>query len=224
MKHNEWVSALADGESEQLERDIDRLLDSESAQAVWADIHQLRDQCDPKIQRKASPDFAGRVMSALESEPTILAPTGVSNRPSAKESAAVVALPQWMRPVAGLAVAASVAAVTVIGFDNWSASPATLDAGPTTPSLLNGVAVAPAANRAVRPAAYGSLAQISPVQLTGTYQPSLMQWQGERAARVESLNQAQLNQYLANHSEYSDTSNYQGILPYTRLVGYDSTQ
>lgn len=104
-ENREQLSALMDGELDgargrQL---IDRLLAEPELRALWARYHLLggaleRSRCQVDVEA-----LPGRVRRALAAEP---APPEVRR----------LALPRaWLRPAAGLALAASVAAVAVIG-------------------------------------------------------------------------------------------------------------
>ena len=50
-------------------------------------------------------------------------------------------------------------------------------------------------------------------------------WEVQRVeqARDPEL-EARLNMYLADHMEYASSSKVHGVLPYSRLVGYDTTE
>lgn len=215
--HNEWVSALADGESTDVEGEVTRLLASESARQTWSSVHIVRDACDQRLARRAPEGFADAVMARLEEEPVVLAPTATRQKRANHQRPTRVA--HWWRPAIGFAVAASVAAVTVVGYDSLGGRPA----GDTGTPMLDRVATSGGSSGSIAPvrrAAFSSTPAAG--GYNEAYRPSATQWSGPLQPMQQEQNQ--LNRYLANHSEYSDTSNYQGILPYTRFVGYDSTQ
>lgn len=58
----------------------------------------------------------------------------------------------------------------------------------------------------------------------GDEQSRLAATVGEGAPDVESSQTARLNTYLVNHNEYASRNTVQGVLPYVRIVGYDSTR
>jgi sigma-E factor negative regulatory protein RseA len=98
----ESVSALLDGEAGELE--LRRLLGGESAATVrtaWRDYHLQRDALQGVDMRFAGFDISARVQAAI----------------AAQEEAPAVAAAgsRWWRPLASMAVAASVATVVVIG-------------------------------------------------------------------------------------------------------------
>ena len=99
----ESVSALFDGEADELE--LRRLLANEPSELVhgaWRDYQLQRDALQGLDMRFANFDISARVQSALAAE---VAPV----------AATVANTPRWWRPLASMAVAASVATVVVIG-------------------------------------------------------------------------------------------------------------
>lgn len=196
----EQLSALMDGEADNMDRAIDQLLSDPTQRAEWENLHFNRDVAGGHIDIKASAGFADAVMAALDDEPTVLAPKSVRKSVDSNTNATV----SWLRPAAGLAIAATVAAVTVLSFDS-------LVGEPSAPAQVQQLA----AQQSAAPQA----ATITPVQFTGAHVVNRTYWQGS-----DENMQDELNQYLANHTEYSDVSNFQGMLPYVRLAGYDSEE
>ena len=101
--NREWLSAMADGElqGDELQRGLDALRKDPELQASWGAYHVIRDSVSSNLNDEVAPQLHQRISAALEDEPTILAPQ-VRRRP-------------WVRHAAGLAMAASVAGVAVIG-------------------------------------------------------------------------------------------------------------
>ncbi|MCW8919329.1 MAG: RseA family anti-sigma factor [Gammaproteobacteria bacterium] len=107
-----WLSALADGElhGAELERQLGLLRDDPRLLASWQAYHLIRDTVSSNLNHAVAPQLHLRVAAALESEPTILAPR--QRRP-------------WLKQVAGLAIAASVTGVAIIGLQNMNGIDAT---------------------------------------------------------------------------------------------------
>lgn len=106
----EWISALADGElaGAEMSRALDALRNDQSLQSSWSRYHLISDALHGNLESRVDLDLHSRISKALESEPTILAPQSPrKQRP-------------WLRHVAGLAVAASVSGVAVIGFQQMN--------------------------------------------------------------------------------------------------------
>lgn len=181
-KIGEKISALVDGELDDLDRIS--LIESLERDPVllnrWERYHLIGDVIRNKRPPALDGSLADRVSRALEAEPVLLV------RPAARP------LPINRRQVAGWAIAASIAAVTVIGVRSMVQED---DAAP-------GEYVAAGSMDA---------AYLSYVQSPG------MRWDSARP-EVES----RLNHYLANHSEYASTPGMHGRLPYMRMAGYES--
>ena len=112
--NREWLSALADGElhGEELEQALDALRKDPELQASWQSYHLLRDTVSSNLNQQVEPQLHLRVSAALEAEPTILAP---QRRPRT-----------WLKQVAGVAIAASVTGIAIIGIQSMNG----VDAGP----------------------------------------------------------------------------------------------
>jgi sigma-E factor negative regulatory protein RseA len=203
----ESVSALMDGEADELE--LRRLLSSESfpiARETWVDLQRVRGGFNGIESALAGLDISARVQSALSDQ-------GAGTQLPA--SSVQMGSWRWWKPVASVAVAASMAAVVVVGMRGFSATTAPLgapalvgvaaiSANPSvaTPSLANvDAAVSPNAGRVFSPtplplrgsstvsATYGDMPGniVVPVQVYGTAQSR---------ADAEALARKRLQQYL----------------------------
>ncbi len=126
-ERKEWISALADGElaENELAKALDALRDDHTLQTSWSHYHLISDALHGNLESRVAVDLHTRVSRALEHEPTVLAPQR-KQRP-------------WLRHVAGLAVAASVSGVAVIGFQQMNVA----DSGTATATMAE---VAPPQN------------------------------------------------------------------------------
>jgi sigma-E factor negative regulatory protein RseA len=181
-KLNEQLSALVDdeltgSERELLIRQIGR--DPDLRQRL-SRYQLISDAMQNHLPQRVDPAFSRRVHAALRQEP---AGHGKG------QTAGITA--RWLRPVAGAAVAASVAVVAVTalqtGRDETVLRPAA-------------VATAPAERGYIR-AQDGALAA-APVSGSG-------------------IDSSQLDVYLVNHNEYAASRGMRGMLPYVRIVGHD---
>ncbi len=123
-KLREQISALADDELPEAERDLllRRLSADPALRSEWGRLHLIRDALHNELPAGAGDALSYRVMTALENDP----------QPVLRHTPA--GLPrQFAKPLAGLAVAASVAAMAVIGLQHLAGH----DAGPVaaTPRL-----------------------------------------------------------------------------------------
>lgn len=206
---NEKLSGLMD---EYRDTDQDQLVLNELQRDVNQQNSLRRYQLMGDVMRHELPekiqlDFVAQLSAQIELEPALNVQTRqVKNQ--------VESQPSWFRsmlfkPLAGLAVAATVAVVTVLS----------LQLGPTDDSRSESVAAVDTSSARVE-----QLAQIpvisNAVRVSGNAQSSAtsggMNW---NIKRNEPDIQVKLNTYLINHNEYSNSMN--GIIPQVRVVGFD---
>ncbi len=221
----EQISALLDGELPQHEmsQTVERLSEQKQLRDTWDRYHLMSDLIRGDAGERASPSLADRVRAQLEAEPAILAaPKPVNTTPA------------WVRPLAGSALAASVAILAVI------AAPQLLnpEANKGTPQVAtakvapqpNYVQLAPApvaqnyqlvsgtpyssAQYRVRPVVVAQPATSWSTQYPG------MRWKNLAKPATES----KLNKYLVDHSQYATRGPVRGVVPYATFVGYDARQ
>jgi len=107
-KYKEHLSHLMDGDISEHDKLIDKLLEDKSLSDTWSRFHLIRDVMTNHFVNSGHPDVADRVQRALQDEPTVLAPR------------------RWREPIqaffkqsAGFAIAASVAAVSVLAIQQY---------------------------------------------------------------------------------------------------------
>jgi len=102
---NEKLSALLDGEldSSEIEKTVKQTATGPQERGAWGRYHLIRDVMRRQLDSLASPGLVEAVSSRLESEPSILVPRRRLPIPV-----------KLTRLVAGMAVAASVAAVAIV--------------------------------------------------------------------------------------------------------------
>jgi sigma-E factor negative regulatory protein RseA len=180
----EQISALVDGELPAAEQRLllERLARDPALRARWANYHLISDSLRQGLAPLTDPGLAERVTAAVEAEPA---------RPSARPS-------RWqnaVKPVAGLAVAASVAVVAVLALQQPGGGPqpgaAGVQVAATPPATADYARLAPVASDVLP-------AQVQTVQQSG-----------------------RLSEYLVNHSEYAASGGMPGMLPHVRIVGYE---
>ena len=194
----ESVSALVDGEADELE--LRRLLasDDEVVRTAWRDFHVVRDSISGVDMRFAQFDISQRVQAALADE-IISAPSLTA---------------RWWRPVASFAVAASVATVVAVGARHFN-SDIDGEAIAQTPTVSPVVASSTAAGR-VYPAPMQPVVGNVPVSATMTspLQPVSLD--------PDQLAQQRLQQYLLRHSERAALNNGQGVITFARVPQLDA--
>ena len=188
----EQISAFLDGEFRESKPDrvVDALYGNPELRRAWTRFHLIGD-----VMRGVGPvpgagSIAGEVDATLSGEKIVpLKPR--LRRPG-------------FGPLAGLALAASVSAVAILGIHS-------LDDGRDTPSPAVAVASRPEA------AAVGSAGNVPGEETRRSgYEPARLQW-----SDVAPDTEARLNAYLVNHNEFAGNG-VRGVMPYVRLVGYQS--
>jgi len=200
---SEELSALVDGELASAPSRLlfDRLRSDEALRARWARYHEIGDLIRNEAPELPLLGLAERVRERLQDEPAILSP----QRPAA-------GLPhrlRWGQVAAGLALAASVAGVSVYLTDlqpstTQADSPRMAQTPTTIPTPTQNIApLMPVAQTAINPEPTPSLGN---------------RWKRISQPRMES----KLNRYLADHSEYATPGGMVGLIPYATLVSYDA--
>lgn len=215
----ELLSALLDGECTpgEVKRLLDQLEDVPALQQRWTRMCLVREAAENTRVRKPSTDFCAGVMAAIAQEQAAAAPLRTSNVVSLPPRRAAVAAPRaavvprsrW-QPLAGLAAAASIAAVASIGGYRWMnqpvGGPATLAAAGTVPSA--------SLVASVQPAAYSAGAQQAKlVQVSNTEEPVETRW-----SQLDADTARQLNEYMMEHSNMRAEQGVGGALSYPRMM------
>lgn len=200
-EQEERVSALADGELEphQLDGLLARMREDNALRERWARYHLISDALHNNLTRGTQIDISQRISAALEQEPVIFAPLWQRAFPSRR----------MVKQAAGVAMAASVTAVAILGAQ-WANQD--MPSAVTVPTVAS--VAAPAAPNSIELVALDASAQgqSAPSQLAQGQQPADQVW-------IRSL-----DSYMVNHNEYSGTSSMHGVLPYARLVSYGSQE
>jgi sigma-E factor negative regulatory protein RseA len=183
------ISSLVDGEvdAKECRRISEMLCREQQHRKRWERYHLISDALRSSLPAVMDRELADRIRQAVDREPAILAP---------KRRVEMNPATRW---AAGMAVAASVAAVAVFGvrFSNEDAALGTAQ-----------VAQMPASSEFVRLAETPApVAGVSTVKATG-----------------ETTLQPQLDQYLFNHHQQAFGSGIQGAMPYARIVTYPTTE
>jgi sigma-E factor negative regulatory protein RseA len=167
---NEQLSALMDGElsAEEIDAVLQAIKAEGQARSQWASYHLIRDSLQGHLPEIALRDIAREISQALEQEPTLLVAA------PAETEEVVQRPPQQWRYATGLALAASLSAVTVLGVQALTGRVITSD-----------------------PAVAIVKSPTSP----GTETPVL---DSQHWAVLEPEVKERLNIYLVNHTEYVD--------------------
>ena len=198
----EQISALMDDEltPEQTRQLLASMKKDAQLRQFWQSSQLISAAVRGESVAKGAPELADRVRDALANEPTLLAPSRPTKRPS-------------LGPLGGLAIAASVAMIAIIATQQ-----AFVDRQELSPQAI--AKISPAPENSTQLASSNVIAAKNQSQLDEDQDVALtrMTW-NEAGPAVE----ARLNAYLLNHNEYM-VGGLHGMLPYARVVGYDQTK
>lgn len=193
----ESVSALVDGEADELElRRVLASADALDVRDVWRDYHLQRDMLAGVDMQFARIDISQRVQAALIGE----------------DVPSIAAGGRWWRPLASVAVAASVATVVVMGARSWNSADNDSALAQTHPvvslplsqpvaSSVGGVAVG---------------AQLGGFVSNPAAQPV--------ALNPDQFAQQRLQQYLLRHTERAAFNNGQGVIGFAKVAELNNAQ
>ncbi len=208
-EQNEKLSALMDDfqANEEEHKALNELLADINQRNTLNRYQLIGDTMRNDIPDQIRPGFAADVMSQIAQESSL--------KPSSNKKRSTNRVPVnlwgWLfKPVAGLAVAAAVAVITISTFQSTQLTNSQPD------QLANSDASSAKVER---------LAQIPVIQnnaqLVSTAAPArkLVNGMNWKIKRNEPAMQNKLNIYLINHNEYSNSMS--GIIPQARVVGFD---
>ena len=197
---NEQISAFVDGELRGPARGrvVDALYGSPALCRTWTRYHLIGDAARNVGPVPGAGSIAGNVSAALSREPVVPF-TPRPRRP-------------WLIPLPGLAIAAAVAMVAILGIrgleDGGAQSPPI--AGASRDEAAEAARLAAASDPAASPAP-----PVASIALRSVGSEAIPARWSDVAPDAE----ARLNVYLVQHNEYAGNG-VRGVLPYVRIVGY----
>ena len=201
---NEQISSFVDGELQGPARGriVHALYGSPELRRRWARYHLIGDAARKIGPVSGADSIAGNVGAALSGESMV----SFKRRP-------------WPVPLPGLALAASIAAVAILGIRGLD------DGGAQSPPVA-GAQSSPVAGASRHEAAAESPLSTDPGSTVSRIASGAVQSAGSEAVRRPWSDaapdaEARLNVYLVNHNEYAGNG-VRGVLPYVRIVGYQS--
>ena len=196
---NERLSAFVDGELKDPARDgiVDALYEDPELRRTWERFHLIGD-----AMRGTGP-VPGADAVARNVSTTLAGESVVRLKPRARRSR--------LHPLAGLAIAAAIAGIAVLGLHR-------LDGGGVQPPQIADASRPESAAAVSAPAApdRSEVHVASVAERSAGAETSRLQWSG-----VAPDAEARLNAYLVSHNEYAGDG-VRGVLPYVRIVGYQS--
>lgn len=192
----EKLSAMMDGELIGRDRDIviDQIESDPETRGRWQRYHMIGDTLRSTMPGTVSPDLAVRLNQMLANEPTILAPkTGL--RSSYKN---------FIKPLAGMAIAASITAVAVLGIQQQNQELPGTDTFSQVAISEAGMVSSSTTDKA----------------MADTVTVRTVKYQAGKSNQDAD----NLTPYILNHNQYNSRLGVQGVSPYARLVGHDANQ
>ena len=186
---NENLSALVDGEHCSDKSLLKNLIKNENMKSTWKRYHLIRDSLRGNLTANIHNDFTRNLKHKLQNEPIIYTPKITK---------------QFKRePIIGFAIAASVAAIAILGIQNKNNIVPNIE--------TNTVAM----DEKIIDSQYETFSfpetQITPVTI-------------EASTKFNSFTQQRLNNYLINHSKYKHNIKMNSVLPYARIVTIESEE
>ena len=204
-KSCEQLSALVDGEVSELE--LHRILKQASEEpelaSKWSRYQVasavLKGETHGNAQQWQSFDISSRVAAAISQEPDIQ----------------VKARPGWFKPLANVAVAASVSAAVVVGWQSMNSV--------TSSGFSNGPAVTAASSPPAQPVparqlAAGNSPLMTVAQGNGVTNSSIQAQPHAEIIRYNPELDDRLNEYLISHSGNAAFNTPAGVASYARAV------
>lgn len=189
---NEALSALMDGEVEELE--LRRLLKASAepdsaVRQTWRRYHQQQALRSSDSVGLLHLDISARVADSLAQQPPLSTPVSAGG---------------WKKPVASVAIAASVALAVFI------AAPALQQQPASSQPVLTAQNSNPLPNRAFPVAATSATSGTQPASVQQTV-----------SSPVRSVNNPQLEQYFLRHTEQAALNNGHGMMSFARVARFD---
>ncbi|MFC1603233.1 sigma-E factor negative regulatory protein [Pseudomonadota bacterium] len=214
----EEISALLDDElsHEEIDQTLSQLSEQEQLRSTWDRYNLISDVIRGEAGGRVSPSLADQVRAQVDAEPAILA------APKPAQSA-----PAWVKPLAGTAVAASVAVLAVMAAPQLltpdaKISPQVATVKMAEPSYAQLASVPPTQNFHL---ANSVQYRVRPVVVTQPAARWSTQYSGTRWKNLaKPATENRLNKYLVDHSEYATQAPVRGVVPYATFVGYDARQ
>ena len=195
----EQISALIDDE-EYSDHILDSLIKDQEMQKTWSRYHLIGDCLRGNLPDRISVDVASRVTHSLKSEPTVLAPQ--------KSNFSTI-----RKPLAGFAIAASVAMVAVLGIQTNKND----DSIPTLSAVGTNSVATTKPVMATTPTEPQTFVFTEP-------QPQVLPAAVKKSDTPDAMMNQRMNNYLLNYNEYRSNAGMNGILPYVRIVTIESQE
>lgn len=186
-ERDDKLSALMDGQLRDSDAYLERLAQDSEMRAVWQRYHLARDAMKGKLSTTPLLDISAGVSHALQQEATIITPLWRRISPR-----------YVMKQTAGLAVAAAVSTIAVLGVQQMQLT----EQGNTAVAQNS----------------------VQPVQQIAQNTNKIRQVAFTTRQKLDADVESKLSGYLVNHNEFSNSLRVSGVMPYTRIVSFVPAQ
>jgi sigma-E factor negative regulatory protein RseA len=183
----EKISIFMDGESDINE--FSTLPLDDELKGTWHRYHLISDVLHQRIPLHSQISLSQKISESIKQEPTVLSPV---RKP----------LPGFFKPLAGMAIAASVAGLAILGIQQYQSN--------NLPSENQTAQI--------------EQLQSQPSNLEFGVQVSVPEVQATRPIRMEMQSDLRISRYILNHNEYQSNVGVQGVTPHVRLVTTDTNE
>lgn len=194
--------------SDQQQTDLDGVLKDVNQKYTLRRYQMIGEAMRNELPDRIPVDFASDVMARISEEPSLNVDVNKSAKVETKQTSFWSGL---FRPMAGLAIAASVAFVAVTSIQLQQP---VADGQPDVIANVDSSASAQKVEQLARIPVINNAVNVSTNPSSSN--SNGMNW---KIKRSEPEMQSKLNTYLVNHNEYS--SSMHGIIPQVRVVGFD---
>ncbi len=198
----EQLSQIADGElsSHQTDTLLSSLQDNTDIRESWMAYHLIGDVMRDNSASVVDLDMADRLRTLIENEPAILAPRKKRTT--------------FLKPVAGFAIAASVAAIAVLGVRNLDQEMAPYQATNEQVAQTSNSATTVTAKTIVPVIPQAAPSYARTVEFSS--EPTQAGFEQQFPAATDRI-----NSYMINYNEQQGGF---GMMPYARVISFDSTE
>ena len=176
------ISEMMDGE---LDKDtINMLIKDKNIKNFWHRYHLISDVIHQRFPIHSQTQLSKNISESISNQPTVLSP--VKN----------TSLPTYIRPIAGLAVAASVAVVAILGIQQFQSGGA----------------------ETINQTAQVEIVQNRPTNMEFGVPVILPDVTSARPVQMQLQSDLRISRYILNHNEYQSNMRVQGVTPHIRLV------
>lgn len=214
----ESLSALMDGEADAAA--LDKLLDSVDDPALrtaWRSFHTARHglESGPMVPEV---DLSGRIMAAIDQEPTYSAQPTPTEIPDNIQS--VGSWQRLLRPVASFAVAASVFAVVLVGSQFFGNPGQPITDAPVVATGADRLAPSGAVTVLGGRATLAGYATPAPAV---TPAPALVR-EAAPSTDYNAIARQRLERYMLEHADEAALNANQGLMPYARVATFSTEE